>query len=279
MSHLHLPDGILPLWLIISSNILAILLVVIFWLRKNDDDQLQTRKFALLGIFAALMLLAGSIQVPIILYHANLTIVTAIVLGPRLAILAAVIVNIMMALFGHGGITVLGLNSLIYILEMLAGYGLFKLFSRWRMSTAVAGFLAVFFALIISTTANFTTISLVSPAINAAISSGNFHHDHDHEEGANVSHGKEAAVTDKNVHEEHSHEEKTAEVDTKTHKEHLLDQAIGKTQINLPKLALLMFGFGIIGWLAEALLSSAMLTALKRTSPDMVPETGVNNGP
>lgn len=250
MSHLHLPDGILPLWLIISSNVLALGLLVIFWLRKGNDEQLQTRRFALLGIFSALMLLASSIHVPIIFYHANLTAVTAIVLRPRLAILAAVIVNIMMALFGHGGITVIGLNTLIYTLEMLAGYGLFILFTRWRMPVGIAGFLAVFFALAISTTGNFITVFLVSPAINSAIGSGHFHQ-HDEE-------GRQHGQTAKRAAGEHE--------------EHLLDKAIGDTRINITRLAMMMFGFGFFGWLAEALLSSALLTALKRTSPELVPE-------
>ena len=262
MSHLHLPDGVLPLWLILTCNVLAVGIVAAFWLRKGEDDGERTRKFALLGIFAALMLLVNSIEVPGIFYHANLTVVTAIILRPRLAILAAIIVNIMLALFGHGGITMIGLNMLIYLLEMLCGYGIFLLCTRMRATVGLAGFLAVFLGLGLGTAGSFGAIALVTPAINAAISQGNFHMEEGHDEH------EDEVVQAQPAPEEESH----------GHAPELLQRAVSDSQLNLGRLAALMFGLGLIGWLLEAILSSAMLTALQRTNPALLPGISTRDG-
>ena len=228
MSHIHLPDGVLPLWLWLSGYLVTAVLVAVLWKWKRQST--DTKRFALLGIFAALMLLVMSIEIPP--YHANLTVVTGIVLGPPLAIIAALIVNIFLAFMGHGGITVIGLNTLVFAVEILAGYGVFRLLMRLRTPLVLASFLAVVIGLGLGTTTSFGIIALGRPAINQSLQAP--------------------------VHTETEHEHETIET------------AANGGQIDLGRLAALMFGVGAIGWVLEGILSTAILVALNRVYPNLV---------
>ncbi|MHB9131406.1 MAG: energy-coupling factor ABC transporter permease [Armatimonadota bacterium] len=233
MSHIHLPDGVLPPWLWISGYLLVVLLVGVVWRvtrLKNDP-----KRFALLGIFSALMILVMTIEIAV--YHVNLSVVTGIILGPALGIIAALIVNIFLAFIGHGGFTVAGLNTLVVAVEMLAGYGAFRLLQRIRLPLALAGFLAVVIGLGLGAAASYGVIVAGAPAINQTLQEP----EHEHAEEAGHAHDDEA-----------------------------LEQAAEGGQLNLKRLAALMFGVGAIGWVLEGLLSMAILTALNRVYPDLV---------
>jgi cobalt/nickel transport system permease protein len=129
MSHLHIPDGVLPWWLVLAGWAIALPLV---WLasRMVTRDPGARRKVPLLGVVAALVLVAMSTEVVPIAYHINLTVVAGILLGPWLAVIAAFIVDLILALIGHGGVTVVGLNTVIIASEMIIGWALFRLFTR-----------------------------------------------------------------------------------------------------------------------------------------------------
>ena len=129
MSHIHLPDGVLPVWLWVSGFIVAILVgAILFRFIKKEE---LTRRLPLLGMMAAAMVLGASVEIIPIAYHVNLTVISGILLGPSLIFLATFVVNVILALFGHGGITVIGLNTLILSVEGILGYFLFRLF--WRV--------------------------------------------------------------------------------------------------------------------------------------------------
>jgi cobalt/nickel transport system permease protein len=132
MSHIHFPDGVLPVWLWVSGFIVAILIGVILF-RFNKEEDLS-RRLPLLGMMAALMVLGASFEIVPIAYHVNLTVISGILLGPSLIFLATLVVNVILALFGHGGITVIGLNTLTLSLEGILGYVLFRL--MWRLGTS-----------------------------------------------------------------------------------------------------------------------------------------------
>ena len=130
MSHIHFPDGILPTWLWVSGFVVAIMVWVIFFrLIKRED---LGKRLPLLGMMAAAMVLGASVEILPIAYHVNLTVISGILLGPSLIYLATFVVNVILALFGHGGITVIGLNTLVLSLEGILGYYLFRLF--WKGS-------------------------------------------------------------------------------------------------------------------------------------------------
>ncbi|HEY3297711.1 MAG TPA: energy-coupling factor ABC transporter permease, partial [Armatimonadota bacterium] len=140
MSHIHLPDGILPTWLWMLGYLAAALSIGTMWRWGRVKE--EPRRFSLLGIFSAIMILVMMIEIPPVSYHFNLSIVAGIVLGPQLSILAALIVNVILSLIGHGGITVVGVNTLVLSSEMLAGYYLFRLFMKFNMRVSTAGFAA-----------------------------------------------------------------------------------------------------------------------------------------
>ena len=168
MSHIHLPDGILPVWLWAAGYLLTFLLIGALW--RGGKATAEPRKFALLGIFAAMMILVAMIEVPPVSYHFNLSVVTGIILGPRLSVLAALMVNVILSLIGHGGITVIGLNTLVLSTEMIAGYYGFRLLRRIGLTKA--GFMATLMGLFLGTSAGFGIITLGSPWIDRVLRAG-----------------------------------------------------------------------------------------------------------
>ena len=126
MSHIHIPDGILPIWILILGWILTCLFLYISIkkIRKHETAQ----KLPYIGMVSALMIIAMMIEIVPIAYHFNFSVLAGIILGPSLAFISVFIVDIIIALFGHGGITVVGLNSLVLGLEAMAGFYCFRFF-------------------------------------------------------------------------------------------------------------------------------------------------------
>jgi cobalt/nickel transport system permease protein len=89
-----------------------------------------TRKVPLLGVMAATMIVTMSMEIVPIGYHINLTVLAGALLGPALGFICAFIVDVILALLGHGGVTVVGLNALMMGSEVCLGWLLFKLLSR-----------------------------------------------------------------------------------------------------------------------------------------------------
>jgi cobalt/nickel transport system permease protein len=124
MSHIHIPDGVLPVWLWLGGWVIAAALVWIASARSGGAD--VRRKVPLVGIVSALVLVAMSSEIVPIAYHINLTVVAGVLLGPQLSIVSAFVVQVVLALLGHGGVTVIGLNTLMTATEMLLGWALFR---------------------------------------------------------------------------------------------------------------------------------------------------------
>lgn len=146
MSHIHLPDGVLheAVWIgafVICFAIIGIMLKHI----KSDEAQ---KKVPFVGVIAALMLIFMSVPLGIIPVHLGLAALCGILAGPVLGFLAVFVVNIILALIGHGGITVVGLNTIIMGSEAVIGYYLFSLLRRHIKLTYAAGFSAVISLLI-----------------------------------------------------------------------------------------------------------------------------------
>ena len=169
MSHIHLPDGILPFWLWIAGYAMEAVLVAIVWWRRRVKIELS--QFAMLGVLSAIMILVMMIEIPPFSFHFNLSVATGIILGPKLAILAALIVNLILALIGHGGLTVIGWNSVVLSVEMIAGYYLFHLFTRLHIKLGLAAFIATFVALGLGTLCAYQVIVAASPWIDRQLAS------------------------------------------------------------------------------------------------------------
>ena len=236
MSHIHLPDGILPAWLWASGFLVSILIWIILFrfIRKED----LAKRLPLLGMMAAAMILGASVEVVPIAYHVNLTVISGILLGPSLIFLATFVVNVILAFFGHGGITVIGLNTLILSIEGVLGYSLFHLFWRIFKRLRVAIFLATFLALFFSTVAMIGVVSLGVPHYEELIR---------HEEGAGffefkLFHGKE------------DHPKKMA----------------GQGKVNLTRFIAIILPLGFIGWVLEGVITVLIITYIHRLRPDLL---------
>ena len=140
MTHMHIPDGVLPVWLWVLGFIIMSLIMGFNLYRLRNRD--MRKQIPLLGALSAAMLVGMSLPTELILpgYHINLSVVTGILIGPSLGFFAAFIANLILAFMGHGGITVIGLNTLLLGSEAVLGHTLFYLFKRlpvfWRAALA-----------------------------------------------------------------------------------------------------------------------------------------------
>jgi len=236
MSHIHLPDGVLPLWLWVSGYAVAILIsAILFRFRKKD---FMTKRFPLLGMMAATMVLGAAVEIIPIAYHVNLTVISGILLGPSLIFLATFVVNVILALFGHGGVTVVGLNTLVLSLEGILGYLLFRLFWKIFRRLTPAAFLATFLALLVSTFAMIGTVALGTTHYEALI-----HHE---EEGGIL--GFELG---------------------REKKEHPEAEPQGR-EVNLRRFMTIALSLGFIGWVLEGVMTTLILKYIQRLRPDLL---------
>ncbi len=234
MSHIHLPDGVLPVWLWVSGFIVAILVgTVLFRLTKKEE---LTKRLPLLGMMAAAMVLGASVEIIPPVYHINLIVISGILLGPSLIFLATFVVNVILALFGHGGITVIGLNTIVLSLEGITGFYLFRLLWKVLKRLSIATFLATFLALVVSTLAMIGVVSL------------------------GTSHYEELM----------RHEKGTIGLEFGKEKETHHVQPGGETEINLNRwikaLALPLF----FGWILEGIITALMIKYIYRLRPDLL---------
>ena len=235
MSHIHFPDGVLPVWLWASGFIVAILVgAILFRLTKKEAF---TRRLPLMGMMAAVMVLGASFEIVPIAYHVNLTVISGILLGPSLIFLATFVVNVILALFGHGGITVIGLNTLTLSIEGVLGYFLFRLFWKVLKRLTPATFLATFIALLFSTFAMIGVVSLGTSHYEELI----------HKKG-------------EGIFEFHLAKEKEG---------HHPGEA-AEEKVNLKRFIAIVLPLGLIGWVLEGVITSLICRYIYRLRPDLL---------
>ena len=235
MSHIHFPDGVLPVWLWALGFIAAILTgIILFRLTKKEE---LTRRLPLLGMMAAVMVLGASVEIVPIAYHVNLTVFSGILLGPSLIFLATFVVNVILALFGHGGITVIGLNTLTLSIEGIFGYYLFRFFWRVLRKLTPSVFLATFIALLFSTFAMIGVVGLGTSHYEELI----------HQEG-------------KGIFEFHLSKEK---------EEHPPGEA-AEGKVNLRRFMTIVLPLGFIGWILEGVITALIARYIYRLRPDLL---------
>jgi len=110
MSHLHIPDGLLPVWLWAAGLALSLLLLVrASRIARGGSPQ----RIAYQGALGGLMLAAMAIPLGPFEYHLTLAGPLGVLLGGAGAFQVAFVVSAILALMGHGGLTVVGLNALV----------------------------------------------------------------------------------------------------------------------------------------------------------------------
>jgi cobalt/nickel transport system permease protein len=236
MSHIHLPDGVLPIWLWVSGWMVSVLIWIIL-LRMTEKKDVS-RRLPLLGMMAAAMVLGASVEILPIAYHVNLAVISGILLGPALIFMATFVVNVILALFGHGGVTVIGLNTLILSMEGVLGYFLFRLFWKVLKRLTAATFLATFLALAIST---FAMIGVV---------------------GLGVPHYEEL------IHQESG----TGLFDLKLLREktdHHAMEGTGK-EVDLKRFVAVVLPLGCLGWILEGVITCLIIRYIHRLRPDLL---------
>ncbi len=236
MSHIHLPDGVLPIWLWASGFVVVILIwMILFRLMKKEE---LTKRLPLLGMMAAVMVLGASVEVVPIAYHVNLTVMSGILLGPSLIFLATFVVNVILALFGHGGITVIGLNTLMFSIEGVLGYFLFHLFWRLLRRLSLAVFPATFLALAVST---FSMIGVVS---------------------LGTSHYEEL------IHQESG--KGIIGFEFGKEKEGHRKEGVPEKEVNVKRFMAIILPLGFIGWVLEGMITALIARYIHRLRPDLL---------
>lgn len=129
MSHLHIPDGVLSLrlWLPGLIAALALLLFATWRLRRSPRSRVAYQ-----GAIGALMLAAMAIELPLgpIDYHLSLVGPVGALLGAAAGFQVVFVVSAMLALIGHGGLTVVGWNALVLGAGAAVARPLAALFAR-----------------------------------------------------------------------------------------------------------------------------------------------------
>lgn len=124
MTHLHVPDGVLPWWLIGLSLLLGG--VAVLGVLRIGTGAWRVRFHSRIGVAAAALTVALSL--PIGAAHLSLAPLAGMLLGPAGGFLAAFLANASVAAVGHGGVTAIGVNGLFLGLQAAAGALLFRLF-------------------------------------------------------------------------------------------------------------------------------------------------------
>jgi len=235
VAHLHLPDGVFPYWLWGAAYVAVG--AALLWLGWRFRRGANLRLFARAGFFAALMVVAMSFHLAPLGYHLNLAALAGIVAGPTAALLACLFANVLLALLGHGGVTVIALNTLTLGAEALAAGALFRLASFVR-PVGPRAFAATWLALALATTLAFAIVVVGTRDFGGAV----------HRGGGWV----HVELYDRGEEAEPA-------------------EAAGGPEVSTPRLAALFYGLGAIGWTLEALVVAGVVAYVKRAAPRLVP--------
>ena len=252
MTHIHIPDGVLPPWLWLGGWLVTLLLVMLASRRATALK--HRRAVPLLGVVSALMLVSMSSEIVPIAYHINLSVLAGVLLGPWLGAISAFIVVLVLALLGHGGVTVVGLNVLVITAEMALGWALvrggLRLFGR-RRTGAVAGSATV--VTLALSTAMLVGIVALSGA-GTARETGAL--DPDTLEFSNPFSGAAVSIN-------------LLGGETEEGAAHAADQA-AETALDVRRFAIVVFTLGPIGWIIEALITAGILGYVARVRPSLL---------
>lgn len=234
MSHLHIPDGVLPGWLVMAGWILTALILA-FSIYRTRSTELK-RKIPLIGIISALMIVCMTVPIIPPLYHINLSVIAGIILGPAVAFISIFIVDLIIAMFGHGGITVVGLNTVVIGAEAFIGFYLFQLFLilAGRDSIMWSSGLAAVLSLALSTSIliGIIYVSQINPEIVIGIEEGHPSED----------------VQEQNIQE--------------------IPNELERINIkSFAKSILILLG---IGWIVEGIITAFVVKYVSRVRPDLI---------
>src|SRR3990172_4879325 len=285
MSHIHIPDGVLPIWLVVIGWI-ATAVILYLCIRRVRNVQLG-RKIPLIGIVSAIMIVGMTLEIVPIAYHINMSVIAGIVLGPTLGFISVFIVDLMIAMFGHGGFTVVGLNTLVVGTEAAVGFYFFHAFLGFLssskifacLSSALATKLILFFinTLVVGTEAavgfyffhaflGFLSSSKISAGLSAALATM-------------LSLIISTSLMIGIVYLSQVNPEKILHVDKENfigkvfslgpHRENEKHE-MQDNKIDIETFAKTFFFLGMFGWILEAVISGFVIRYVSRVRPDLI---------
>jgi cobalt/nickel transport system permease protein len=150
MAHIHLPDGSFTLlwvviWWVVTGAMIAGSLYLLRRRGSLDSRQITIAAFCTAACFAVF-------QVSIPLFggvHMNLTPLVGILTGPLVGSLIVLIVNILSAGIGHGGWGMVGVNTFVNIVEVVAAYGVYRGTGRFFSGTFSRAGIATLLSLVV----------------------------------------------------------------------------------------------------------------------------------
>ncbi|EKE04413.1 MAG: ABC-type Co2+ transport system permease component-like protein [uncultured bacterium] len=233
MSHIHIPDGVLPFWLVMTGYLLIAIYFLFLAINKKKIN--INKKIALVGVMSALMFITMTVEIIPPAYHMNLAVLSGIILGPVLSILAIFSANILLVLLGHGGISVIGLNAFVVSLEAIIGFWGFRFLNSRIKNIFISASLAAFIALFISAWASIGIVYLGTNDMEALT------HNHEH---------KIETVQDSHNHEQPVHHDD-------------MDFDAGRFIVAILSL-------GLLGWVIESMLTGFIIKYIKQIKPDII---------
>ncbi|MDI6826723.1 MAG: energy-coupling factor ABC transporter permease [Candidatus Aenigmarchaeota archaeon] len=159
--HIHIPDGVLPIWFWGSGYLVTFVFLAITLYKTKKD----IKKIPLTAMMVAVMLIVMSIPLGIP-FHINLSVFSGLMVGMYFSLIASFVVNLILASFGHGGLTIVGLNTIILWFEAIIGILLFKTLHKLSKNYFMTASISTFFALVCSAflVIGAVAISTVNPA-------------------------------------------------------------------------------------------------------------------
>jgi cobalt/nickel transport system permease protein len=247
MTHVMVPDGVLPWWLSAAGWVLAVALLAFAMWRLRGVPAART--VPLVGIMTALMVVIMSFELVPIGYELHFTVLTGIVIGPWYGAISAFIFNVLRALLGDGAFTNIGLNTVVTWIEIALGAAVFAAFRplvrRWGPGPAAGA--ATFVALLVATFVFIGIIGLSTIDPSQAIHTGAY----DVEAGGFKDSPLAEGIVSVRVTEEQEARE-------------------AAERAGLGRFAVALLVLGLIGWTVEAVLVGAVAAFIARVRPGLL---------
>lgn len=124
---------------------------VSYWAKKKSGD--LGEKIPQIAVVTAAVFVACLFKIPVppTSLHLMLAGLAGVLLGPIAFVCVFVCLLLQALLLQFGGITVLGVNTLLMGIPAIAGYLIFMMFSKTKMPTWLSGGLTSFIAVVITT--------------------------------------------------------------------------------------------------------------------------------
>lgn len=164
MSHVHVPDGVLPPALWIAAWVAAFLLLMV---AARATRGRHPQSVAYQGALGALVLAAMAIEIPVgpLEYHLALLGPIGVLLGPAAAFQVMFVSSAMLAFVGHGGFTVIGVNALVLGTGVALARPVFRVVARGRSGAAAMAVAAA----VAQTVAGALWLAVMATALRARI--------------------------------------------------------------------------------------------------------------